>query len=474
MPISGFAGQATGPVFNSPELFPFRGLAQRFLPLERIRELYRRSQQPINRSLLENVLAEMRVEYRIAQTDLERIPATGPLVVAANHPFGLLDGAILGALLARVRPDVKVLTNYLLADIPELQEHCIFVDPFGNPESAALNRHALRRCVFWLRTGGMLAIFPAGEVSHLDFREFGIVDPKWNPTVARLVRLTGADALPVYFRGHNSAPFQAIGLLHPALRTAWLLNEFLGQEGKKVEVRVGNRISGESWRLKSNDCELTDYLRWRTYLLAHREPATPPVRLPLHPAFLQRKQAPVAKAGDRATLLAEIAALAPERRLAENREFATYLALAHEIPYLMEELGRLRELTFRMAGEGTGKCRDLDKFDSHYRHLLLWNNHSQELVELTGWARQPTSCPVWVWPDFIPTRCFATTPNFSTAWARRSNWAVPLFARSTRGNFPHCSCYGKELDGSWHATPKRRCCSERSASVGAITGSHVN
>src|SRR5882724_8732666 len=157
MPNTGLLAGQNSPPIQSPDLFPFSGLVQRFLPMNRIRELYQRAQQPVNCSLLENVLTEMRVEYRVAGADLARIPASGPVVVTSNHPFGILDGIIVGALLSRVRDDVKIMTNFLLAGIPELREHCIFVDPFGSKASTSNNRRALAEAVRWLRSGGMLA-----------------------------------------------------------------------------------------------------------------------------------------------------------------------------------------------------------------------------------------------------------------------------------------------------------------------------
>jgi len=103
----------------------------------------------------------------VAAADLACVPVSGPLVVVSNHPFGILDGTILGALMGSLRPDVKIMTNSLLAGIPELHECCFFVDPFGRRSSVRANQRALRRAAFWLRQGGSLVIFPAGEVSHL-------------------------------------------------------------------------------------------------------------------------------------------------------------------------------------------------------------------------------------------------------------------------------------------------------------------
>ena len=133
----------------------FPGMAGRFAPVGRVRDLYRRVQRTPEGFHLENLLAAMRVELRIATDDQARIPRSGPVVVVANHPYGVLDGAILALLLTRARPDVKVLTNSLLAEIPELQQHCIFVDPFQTGRSVELNRRAFSEALSWLRQGGM-------------------------------------------------------------------------------------------------------------------------------------------------------------------------------------------------------------------------------------------------------------------------------------------------------------------------------
>ena len=381
MPISGLlAGPSPGSSVQGPDLFPFRRSVQRLLPMERIRELYRRAQQPVNRSLLENVLAEMRVEYQVSAADLARVPSSGPVLVTANHPFGVLNGAILGALLSQVRPDVKLLTNFLLAGIPELHEHCIFVDPFGSPRSAARNGQALRQAVNWLRSGGVLAMFPAGEVSHVHLRQMEIADADWTPAVSRLIQITGAHALPVFFQGRNSAPFQAMGLLHPRLRTAWLLNEFLSQTDKRVEVRIGSAISADVVGRAGAGPDAANYLRWRTYLLAQRRSPRRRLAPALRSMLPKRGQQPIAAAVLRQALLAEFDQLSPQHCLEENREFSVHVAQAGEIPVLMQELGRLREVTFREAGEGTGKCRDLDCFDHYYKHVLLWSKVNQELA----------------------------------------------------------------------------------------------
>jgi len=216
-----------GVLANAPALAGLPGFAGKLLPLDQAHKLYERVRNSAEGFVLEGLLREMNVDLRVSDTDLERIPPKGPVVVVANHPYGMLDGAVLGVLLARVRADVRVMTNFLLEGVPELEQHCIFVDPLQTARSAGRNRRALKQSIEWLEQGGMLAIFPAGEVSHWQLPQGAIADPQWNDTATRLIRKTGAAALPVYFCGRNSLGFQVMGLIHPRLRMAFLLQEFL-------------------------------------------------------------------------------------------------------------------------------------------------------------------------------------------------------------------------------------------------------
>ncbi|MGO9405149.1 MAG: lysophospholipid acyltransferase family protein [Terriglobales bacterium] len=344
------------------------------------RELYQRVRSAPQGFRLEALLAEMKVKLIVQPADLDRIPVKGPLVAVANHPFGVLDGVVLAVLLLRARPDVKILTNSLLEGIPELHEQCIFVDPFQTPSSVDKNVKPLKQAMEWLRQGGALAVFPAGEVSQWNVREAQITDPAWNTVAARLVRKTAASALPVYFAGRNSVTFQLLGLINPRLRTLFLLQEFLQQREKEVKVRIGGAIPSELIANLDSDEEATEYLRLRTYLLSYR--GKKPISLPtkMRSALPRKAQEPIASEVPPQFVVNDIAALPAERLLIENGDFAVYAARASELPHALDELGRLREITFRAAGEGTGRSADIDQFDAHYWHLLLWNKAKRELA----------------------------------------------------------------------------------------------
>src|ERR1700728_2997228 len=250
---------------------PVEGAIEKLLRLDRLDRLWEDVPGADNRLIADHPLALLNVRPQVSERDLALIPKQGPVVVVANHPFGLIEGAILASILLAVRPDVKIMANHLLSAMPEASQLCIFVDPFGGENAARANRKGLKDAIAWLKQGGLLSVFPAGEVSHLNLKERAVIDPEWNRSVARLIRITGASVLPVYFRGANSALFQVLGFLHPRVRTALLPHEFFNKHNRSIEVRIGSPIAPSKIRAYQDDAALIRYLRHRTYLLQNRE-----------------------------------------------------------------------------------------------------------------------------------------------------------------------------------------------------------
>lgn len=305
----------------------------------------------------------------------ERIPATGPVVVVANHPFGGLDGLALLDLLRRVRSDVRVLANRLLAAIPEIAGACIFVETFGGQAAARSNVIALRHAVAHVRAGGLLAIFPAGEVSSLRLLRRRVEDPPWNPFCARLALEAGAPVVPLGFDGRNSGLFQATGLVHPRLRTLLLPRELLARRRSEVRVRIGRAVAPERLaRLPSPDA-MARYLRARTYAVTRGG-----IRRTMSDAHARRSVAPIDPPGDSGAIAAEMERLPAERWLASSGSLSVAWAGADEIPAVLSEIATLRETAFRAVGEGTGRSRDTDRFDATYLHLVLWDRAERSVA----------------------------------------------------------------------------------------------
>lgn len=320
------------------------------------------------RTWFESVLTAMDAAGEIDEPPGFDFPRSGPLVVVANHPFGILDPVILAHYTARHRPDVKVMTNALLGVFDELRPHIIPVNPFGGAEAAKENLAGMKEALRHLRSGGTLVIFPAGEVSRYRPGR-GIEDPAWSSHVGSLVRRTQATVLPVFFPGRNSALFHAAGLIHPRLRTGLLLREFCKQRGTRVPMRVGAPIPFAKLKKFEDDNSLTKYLRIHTFVLAGR-------RTGGEEEAEFTAEAPEDSGGGNGCnrIQAEVAALrARGARLVHQGGFGVYAAHSHEIPATLQEIGRLREQTFRAVGEGTGEDVDLDRFDRYYEHLFLWD-----------------------------------------------------------------------------------------------------
>ncbi|OPY77837.1 MAG: hypothetical protein A4E64_00979 [Syntrophorhabdus sp. PtaU1.Bin058] len=379
---------ALRPGFRNPvqrRLFSFfNPMIERILLLQRLNEVYESilTNGDKDGSFLDNVLRTLRVEYEISGPDRSRIPGTGPVVVVANHPFGAIEGIILAHVLLSVRDDAKIIANYLLQCIPEMRRILIPVDPFGGQETPKKNIRPLKDAIGWLRNGGMLGIFPAGGVSHIHLTKREITDPEWSETVAGIVRSGRAGVLPVYFDGSNSLFFQLAGLVHRRLRTVLLPRELLNKGNRSLRVRIGNLIPFERIQTFGTTRESTAYLRFQTYALKH-ERGDRMLRTGgdiIEGKRSMRDAGTIPDGPDPELMCSEIRLLSQNQTLLENDEYVVFHSTADRIPNLLHEIGRLREVSFQSAGEGTGRAVDLDRFDLYYVHLILWNKLRGELV----------------------------------------------------------------------------------------------
>ncbi len=349
------------------------GLAEIVFGLKTCNKLYRQvNHDGTMADFAGQALKTLDIEYHLEPRDLTRIPANGPCILVANHPYGGVEGLILFDLISRIRTDFKVMGNHLLDRLPALRSHLIAVDPFGTDRSARVNIAPLRQALKCLEQEELLIIFPAGEVSYRQSKSIGVVDPGWSDSVARIVRRSKAPVVPIYFSGHNGSLFQWAGKIHPRLRTALLPRMLLGQRHRSKQLVVGQQISHRSYSELTLDRELTNYLRLRTYALGTRSESST--------ALTNAACKPVMLAVNQELMIQEMTQLPPAQILTENEEFQVYYADAGQIPWILNEIGRLREVTFRAVGEGSGKDCDLDTFDESYVHLFLWHKGRQELA----------------------------------------------------------------------------------------------
>ena len=352
-------------------------LVERVLSLSALEREYR--QLPTANSAGEfarAALERLGTQFRLDPLDQARIPREGPLVVVANHPVGGLEGVFLIWLLSCHRDRFGVLGNEWLCRVPELAPNLIPVRLTGGRAAVQHNAVSLRAALRLLQDGGAVVAFPSGEVSALRLQAGTITDAPWSAAIVRLARMARATIVPLHFGATNSRAFQLAGLLHPALRTALLPRELLNKRRTVMDVRIGQPLPALPVGPATDADDERDMRRLRvlTYALelsgAARSEA-PPAAIP---------PAPVIDAIDPGALAVELADLPAGMQLAAHGDLKVYCAPADDVPRTLTEIGRLRELTFRAVGEGTGQAVDLDAYDEYYSHLFIWDTRRCEVV----------------------------------------------------------------------------------------------
>jgi putative hemolysin len=379
------------PAWAKLVLCPIEPILFKWLGVTQLRIMYDELEaRESSSAAIKEILHKLNITYSIYPNHLDRIPSSGPLVIVSNHPFGGLEALLLVQILRAVRTDVKFLANFLLGRISELSDIFILVDPFENEQARRKNIAPLREALKWLRQGGTLIVFPSGTVSHLHVTKGEVRDPKWNSSVATLIRKTEATVIPFFIHGRNSWFFQLAGLINPLFRTALLPRQLLNKANCHVTVQLGKPIAYSRLSKFTSDEDVISYLRVRTYIQKNSKLAKlgkrftePSLSITKNINKIVRKTTHnklIAEAEDAQVISGEIEALPEDQVLLKSGVYLIGFATASQIPVMLREIGRLREEAFRIVGEGTGNERDLDWFDNYYHHLFCWNSEKKELV----------------------------------------------------------------------------------------------
>lgn len=347
----------------------FRPMFDAVTRLGELDQLYATAAHLQGAAFIESILAQLNVRVEYDPAELARLPRHGAFIGVANHPSGMLDGLVLLHILLRHRPDLRVVASERLDPLAAvLGNNMVLVD--AETTIPVRNTPRLRHLLGHLHNDVPLLLFPSGQVAHAHHPFSGVTDPAWHPTAGRLLTVAPVPVVPIWLSGQNSAIFNWLGLIHPLLRTALLPTELLNKRGQTVRVRLGHPIPAAEIHRLPADARL-GYLRARVYALGA-------------PLIEKGSSAPqmVPVADETAARLIEIelAQLRPGRLLVRSGHWEVYVARAAEIPFVLREIGRLRELTFRQVGEGTGHGIDLDAYDGYYRHLFLYDREARCLV----------------------------------------------------------------------------------------------
>lgn len=310
---------------------------------------------------IDRVLDYFDFSYSLSNKDRMNIPSSGRVLIVANHPLGALDGLALLKMISEVRKDVKIIANDMLANFPQLQSLLLPVDNLNR----STRKKDIANITNALHNEEAVIVFPAGEVSRAG--PTGIKDGTWNNGFLHFARRSNSPVLPVYINGKNSSLFYTISGISKALSSLLLPREMFNKHSKNLPFKVGEAIPySQIEKLPVSNQDRAKLIRKHLYRMAKNK----------RPLFITEKT--IDHPQNRQTLKQELKSSELLGETADGKKI--YLFDYRSDSAVMREVGRLREVSFRCVGEGTGKRSDLDHYDSRYRHLILWDEEDLEIV----------------------------------------------------------------------------------------------
>ncbi len=364
-------------LIDSQRAASFAKLLMGALKIDRINNLYTKYSQKESLDFVDAVLDDLGVEIKQVEGENSHLPKKGACVVVANHPLGGIDGLVLLRVLARIRPDIKVMANFLLTSLEPVNDYFISVDPFERNISIPNNDEGLKLAALHLGAGGILVIFPAGEVSTYNIRHASVRDKLWQPSALHFIKSQKVPVVPVFLNGSNSLLFHLLELVNPRMAGLSAPLGIFTKREREISLRIGRAISTTDQDDFLDLYEYGRFLRIKTYLLGLPISVKPFFR----PVLFRKKWKEVVLPRNAEALKTEVNALEAEgHMLFQTKEYKVFWATSELIPNTLYEIGRLREITFREVGEGTGKNIDLDQYDLYYRHLFVWDDENGKVV----------------------------------------------------------------------------------------------
>ncbi len=367
-----------------------RPFVENMTGISRINQLYASlTQENTNATAFsEEILQKLGVSYTLPSEEAlqELREIKGPLVFVSNNPLGGVEILLMIVLMQKIREDYRLVGNDMLAEIEELEKAIISIEKTHH--QAEKTSWGLQ-LISYLQEGGMLALFPNGENNETHIPGMAFQRQDWDERLARIFLLTKATIVPIYFHGKSSFVFQFMGLISPNFRKKLLPWEFLNNSYKKIAFRLGKKIPIS--RLEQFDGQdkyeaINRYLQAKIYLLSlHFLTDTEMNITKIQNTLLafwgnEADAKPIIAPIPTVTLQAELQALPQNALLVDTEKMQIWVFKQKDAPNIMQEIGRLREITFREIGEGSGKACDTDVFDTYYYQLLLWDKQKKQVA----------------------------------------------------------------------------------------------
>lgn len=361
----------------------FGWLLMKVLKISTLNEIYDKNKHLQNVEFLDAILNEFQIKFEIPEEDFKRLPKGGAYITISNHPLGGIDGALLLKLMLEKEPNFKIIANFLLHRIEPMKQYIMPVNPFEDHKKTKSSVIGIKETLRHLSDGHPLGIFPAGEVSTYKDGEL-IVDKAWEQGAIKVIRKAQVPVVPIYFHAKNSRLFYFLSKINPILRTAKLPSEVFSQKNRVIKVRIGKPISVVEQNEYKTIEEYSEFLRRKTYMLSNsfneKSKMLSPQNLALN---LKTPKVPkeIVFPANLEKMIAEVEQLkATDCRFFQSKNYEVFFTKASNIPTILHEIGRLREITFREVGEGTNESIDTDKYDQYYHHMFLWDDNTKRVA----------------------------------------------------------------------------------------------
>ncbi len=347
------------------------------LRFDKLNRVYNQIGDKKGLAFIDELIRILNISFVFEEDKLQkRISRTGAVIIVCNHPFGGLESILLIQMLNKVRSDVKIISTQLLQKIEPISEFFIEENIFRKKTDKRSIAAGLGKATVHLENGGLLCVFPAGEVSQFDATRV-LSDKQWNYNTLKFIKQQKVPVVPIHFQGNNSRLFYLMGTIHPSLTNVKLPTEILYQRKKKIKIRIGNPVSVSDQDKFPDVYQYGRYLRAKTYLLCSK------IEVKRFFNYSLKRQQHIETVSDpvpQKIIIQELDNLGQEFLLFRLKNYTVYCAPSKCIPNILLEIGRLREITFRQVGEGTNRSRDLDEFDLYYNQMFIWDTETQMIA----------------------------------------------------------------------------------------------
>ncbi|MFY9153970.1 MAG: lysophospholipid acyltransferase family protein [Prolixibacteraceae bacterium] len=347
------------------------------LRFDKLNKVYDQIGDKTGLEFIDELIRILNINYTFDEAELrKRFPKSGPAIVVSNHPFGGLESILLIRMLSLVRSDVKIVSTHLLQKIDPIRDYFFEEDTLTSKNDKRTDNSKSEKAAGHLQDGGILCIFPAGDVSKFDSTRL-LTDKQWQYSTLKFIKSQKVPVVPVHFQGNNSRLFYLMGNIHPALKTMKLPTEILYHRKKPVKIRIGNAVQVSEQDKFSDVYQFGRFLRAKTYLLSSKIEVRKFFNYSLK---RQQKVEPIAEPIPHETVVQELHGLDAEFLLFQVKSYSVYCVPTKRIPHILLEIGRLREVTFRQVGEGTNRSIDLDEFDLYYHQMFIWDAEAEMIA----------------------------------------------------------------------------------------------